>query len=437
MTKLKKRPLCDEDQNLNSETESIKSETFSSSPRSSISSTSSLLSTSSRCDDSDTSLFVSSSSASSVASSLSGDEEIIPLHDQKSKLKVFEKILSLISLLTEKNAQHQHDMHHDSVNGHTESLTYLKMNQKLKLNFFYKTILDDINLNHVKIILLSLIRINSCRYSHADQECTTKVKKKNQFFAMRFIDMCCKSIKRIQEKSTTENDRSIPFFNMLGNSCMGLLETSSSNQLTSLAVSTSGNLIEIENEDEITKQPTDCSNCLVCQENQIDFTPIIIDRLELLIESAPYHTLQWLASVCYANKSIQDWLLDNMSIWVKPLLIDQKQTNIRFSAAILLANLVPNRSFRETFTSNRNMLVPFKQPSGNNNNSSLLNMTANSTSNSSAMSTYNQTADLNYEFESDECKKVLHRIMKYLFSIIEELGQFVQTARPTDKTANG
>lgn len=316
------------------------------------------------------------------------------------------------------------------------------MNQKLKLNFFYKAILDDINLNHVKIVLLSLIRINNCRHSHVEPQSTNKVKvkKKNQLFAIRFIDMCCKSIKRIQERNTTENDRSIPFFNMLGNSCMGLLEPGSSGQSTNISASTS-NFSEIENEDEAVKKPSDCSSCVSCQEDKIDFTPIIIDRLESLIESAPYHTLQWLASVCYANKRIQEWLLQNMSLWVKPTLINQKQTNIRFSAAILLANLVPNSAFRETFTSNRNMLVPFKQQnSGNNNNSSLLNTTSNSTSNSSVMSTCNQTTELNYEFESDECKKVLHQIIKYLFSIIEDLGQLVganQTVKPTDKNYNG
>ena len=218
---------------------------------------------------------------------------------------------------------------------------------------------------------------------------------------------------------------------------MGLLEVYTPNQLTSLAVSSSGDLIEVDSDNESPKseekQPkTECSNCLECHDIRIDFTSIIIDRLELLITSAPYHTLQWLASVCYANKPIQEWLLDNMSFWVKQLLINHKQTNIRFSAAILLANLIPNRQFRETFTSNRNMLIPFKNQATN----SLLNLTSNSTSNSSVLSNSNNqtTTELNYDFESEECKKVLHRIIKYLFSLVEDLGQYVGAKTSDQKT---
>lgn len=201
---------------------------------------------------------------------------------------------------------------------------------------------------------------------------------------------------------------------------MGLLESCTSN-----TVASQSDFIEIESEDDLiamhNPQATDCTHCQKCQENNIDFTSIILDRLEMLINSAPYHSLQWLASVCYANKPIQEWLLNNMNIWVKPLLISHKQTNIRFSAAILLANLVPNRNFRETFTSSRNMLVPYKTPNSNN---SLLNLTSNSTSNSSLLSGYNQP-ELNYDFDSEECKKTLHTIIKYLFSIVEDLGQYV------------
>ena len=219
--------------------------------------------------------------------------------------------------------------------------------------------------------------------------------------------MCCRSIKRIQAKASADNDRAITFFNTFGNSCMGLLETPPTSD----------------------EPAPSCDNCQRCQQLNIDFTGIIISRLESLITAAPYHSLQWLASVCYANKQIQTWLLDNMSLWVRPLLISHKQTNVRFSAAILLANLVPNRKFRETFTSNRNMLVPFRSPSQqvvNNGSGSLLaNLNSASTSSSSLAEVAGRaTSELNVEFESEECKEVLHRIIKYLFSIVGELGPY-------------
>ncbi len=128
----------------------------------------------------------------------------------------------------------------------------------------------------------------------------------------------------------------------------------------------------------------------------------------------PYYALQWLASVSSFNKPIQTWLLDNMSTWVKPLLIGHKQTNVRFSAANLLANLVPNRLFRDSFNSNRNMLVPFKP---------LLAATSNNNNNNN-----NRCNEINLDFDSMECKEVLHKIIMFLFSLIDHLEQYVQPA---------
>ena len=128
--------------------------------------------------------------------------------DQKSKLKVFEQILALVGLLSERNAQHQHSVHHSQK-------MKMKSKQKLKLNFFHKAILDDI------AIILSMIRINSCGCSHVGQgtlppPTNTKQPAASKVFAEKFIDMCCRSIQRIQEKNSTENERAIPFFNIFG-----------------------------------------------------------------------------------------------------------------------------------------------------------------------------------------------------------------------------
>ncbi len=247
------------------------------------------------------------------------------------------------------------------------------------------------------------MRINACRHSHASHTNNAK----NTRFASRFVDMCCRSIKRIQAKAGADNDRSIPFFNTFGNSCMGLLEALSASD----------------------EPKSTCDDCQGCQQLNVDFTAILVSRLESLIACAPYHSLQWLASVCYANRQIQSWLLDNMGMWVRPLLVSHKQTNVRFSAAILLANLVPNRKFRETFTSNRNMLMPFRSSASNNVSSGSVSVLASvnsaSTSSSSLAEVGGRSSpELNVEFESEECKEVLHRIIRFLFSIVDELGPY-------------
>ena len=167
------------------------SESESMNSSSSCSSTGSSTACSSTTSSSLSSPFASTSSSTpSSSSSLSGDEDIIPLHDQKSKLKVFEKILSLISLLSEKSALHEHNLHHQLESAETaepKAKLFSKKYQKTKLNFFYKAILDDINLNHNKIILYSLLRINLCRRAHQNDS-TKRAHKQNNLFAVKFVD---------------------------------------------------------------------------------------------------------------------------------------------------------------------------------------------------------------------------------------------------------
>ena len=78
-------------------------------------------------------------------------DDIIPIHDQNSKLKVFEKIIALIAHLVGMNTQYQNSVHHhpDSSSDPNKKLAKAK-NQKLNLNFFYKSILDDINIKNVR-----------------------------------------------------------------------------------------------------------------------------------------------------------------------------------------------------------------------------------------------------------------------------------------------
>ena len=69
------------------------------------------------------------------------------------------------------NTQYQNSVHHhpDSSSDPNKKLAKAK-NQKLNLNFFYKSILDDINIKNVRNILVSLIRASSCRYSHLSSQ---------------------------------------------------------------------------------------------------------------------------------------------------------------------------------------------------------------------------------------------------------------------------
>ncbi len=411
-----------------SDTESINSVCSSSSQL--LSTSSSSTASSSAASSSTSSIlssFLSSSSSESdtdSSSSLSDDdndieedddEDIIPIHDQKSKLKVFEKIITLIAHLVEMNTQYQHSVHHHH---HPDSNSNRKLikakNQKLNLNFFYKSILDDININNVRNILVSLIRAGACRYSHLSSQEPAVIEKKqqkNHLFTVKFIDMCCKSIKRLQSKNglsiaNSEQDRSMPFWHMLGNYSCGLLEIDHCDRLMQQQ--------QQQNQEHQFKKVAsseDCPKCAECQEIKVNFTEIIIDKLKYLIDATPYYALQWMASVSSFNKPIQQWLLDNMSVWVKPLLVAHKQTNVRFSAANLLANLVPNRVFRDSFNSNRNMLIPFKP----------------ATAAAAVQSQQNSRCnEINFDFDSQECKSVVHKIIIFLFSLIDELEQFVQ-----------
>ena len=151
-----------------------------------------------------------------------------------------------------------------------------------------------------------------------------------------------------------------------------------------------------------------------------------------MLECAPHLTLQWLAPVSLSNRRIQTWLLDNMNIWVKKLLVFNKQTNVRYNAAILLVNLVPNRAFRETFTSNRNMLVPFKPPRSTNGISPNSSPLPDSSTN---LSQYT-SLEMNYDFNSRECKQVLHQIIKFLFSFIDDISKFLHQAHVDAKNLN-
>lgn len=103
---------------------------------------------------------------------------------------------------------------------------------------------------------------------------------------------------------------------------------------------------------------------------------------------------------------------------MKQLLVYSRHTNVRFSAAILLAHMVPNRQFRQMFTTNRNMQIPFRMQTRKKSESS------ESESEESSEESDEENNNTNLEFDSPECKVILHRIIDYLLSSIEDIGAF-------------
>ena len=159
--------------------------------------------------------------------------------------------------------------------------TTASTNHKLNMNFFYKSILDKTNLKDVGNILFSLMRMNLCRHSHHLNDEQKLKKNQNRAdrhqlhstLASKFINMCCKSIKRLQEKNTnSENERCVPFFKILWN--LSLLKNGNSNIPDSDL-----EIIETVNEStnrNVVIQNADCPSCMECQENKVDFTALIL-----------------------------------------------------------------------------------------------------------------------------------------------------------------
>ena len=51
-----------------------------------------------------------------------------------------------------------------------------------------------------------------------------RYRRRSKQLCARFVDMCCRAIKRLQAKNPLENDISIPFFTMMANNSAGFLE---------------------------------------------------------------------------------------------------------------------------------------------------------------------------------------------------------------------
>ncbi len=175
---------------------------------------------------------------------------IMPLQNQKSKLKVFEKIFSFLSLLFDnyvKIVQNRIEMMSKNSN-----LKFDNINYKLKLNFFYKSIIDELNLSNIRSILNGIFCLNfyenELKNSHSDNNNWTSSCKENKIFAVNMINMCCVTIRRLQQnKLNTKNskgnnkpikldteERCVHFFSMLDNLISPIEESNEKQELNEL-----------------------------------------------------------------------------------------------------------------------------------------------------------------------------------------------------------
>ena len=246
------------------------------------------------------------------------ENDIITLNDQRSKPKVFEKILLILVQLTHSYLVYIHKYY--QLKQFNRQIT----NVNIPLKFFYKTILDGLNLTFVKHLFQNTICLRANLQS--------QFKQVN--YVQKFLNMCCRSIGLLAKKNA-EPDKFMNFFNAISF------------------------LLKIEFE----RVCADDIECALCEQHSMsdDYSQLVIEKLSDLLDLAPYFTLRWLAELRHTR--LQLWLLDNMDVWLKRLLIDAKQTQVRFSAAVLIVNLVPDVDFRQEFTSNRNMLIPYRAES--------------------------------------------------------------------------
>jgi hypothetical protein len=104
-----------------------------------------------------------SESDSNESSRVEGDDDecpddnadVIPLHDQKSKLKVFEKVVGLVSMLLDAYCQYLHSRHHEptATNG---ILSYLKHTNKSELNWMIIFSILYLNIQYKNLIVSDL-----------------------------------------------------------------------------------------------------------------------------------------------------------------------------------------------------------------------------------------------------------------------------------------
>jgi hypothetical protein len=286
-------------------------------------------------------------------------DEITPLQEQKSKLKVFEKSLALVSHLCDAAV----------VNQQNEPFAY-----RLRLNFFYKCILDELSMGNVRSVMLAMFRLDNPNGSK-----NGRLNRENRLFARKIVDMCCRSIQKMHEKLSGANsgggsdrkpqtikldadDRCVAFYSMMGM------------------------LLELSDEEQLKERRDQYLISLGAH-----FTDLIVRKLfYLLMQCGAYYTLQWLVSICQQHRQISEWLLENMELWAKELLIEHKHTNVRYSAAVLLKQLVPNRAFQVVYSQNRNILLPFN-PS--------IKLPAN-------VEASDDSSEPNLSFDSVECKRV-------------------------------
>lgn len=320
--------------------------------------------------------------------------QILPLLEQKSKLKVYERCIALISLVLETFINKLASSGSQQLEQIRRSVDF-----KIKLIFFYRAISDELNMTHLRSIILSVFELNQ------QPRTSTRLSRENKKLAIRFLNMCCTSIKRLQEKSSSsgsgESEKSkksngtvatptsrlgdvncLSFFNVL----RVLLRAESESDDSDETGESTAIIGQIQMCDEAT-----ASRNLVSKLVADYMTDLIVkNKLDFLLHQCqPIFTLEWLCILAGQNVPINKWLLSNISSWVRDMLVVHRNMNVRYKTACLLAQLVPNRQFGHGYTHGRGLL-PFIPTS--------------TSPNIAQQSTL--PPELNLGFETPECKSV-------------------------------
>jgi hypothetical protein len=234
-------------------------------------------------------------------------------------------------------------------------------------------VLDELNMATLKSIMLATFRLDNPGLATASGN--GKLNRKNRLLAHKLVNMCCRAILKMQQDKSTKqpsgnnnnnegkeekqqqaikldsDERCVPFYTMLRK----FLELKSSGHNSD------------DDEDEEEDEPSSSTGRKRKQSSDSFttnlsalFTELIVQQLYmLLMECAPYHTLQWLNSIVQRHASVHAWCLENLEWWARALLIEHRHTHVRYSAAVVIKQLVPNLPFRAFFNHNRNILLPF------------------------------------------------------------------------------
>lgn len=91
------------------------------------------------------------------------------------------------------------------------------------------------------------------------------------------------------------------------------------------------------------------------------FSNNIYPKIWEIAEQNPLHTLEWLTLQVPRNTNLHDIILKDLTKWMEYFLIANNNQRVRHATANLIISLVPNNLFRQTYKSNKNVILQSKE----------------------------------------------------------------------------